>query len=162
MATPLTKIVVCYFESHKRCDKSQNCMKYLLMLFFCFSTLLSKGQDVIVLDKVSNTDNVRDNKSIIYGNFIQRLGFSSGGFPQDIIIHNIDTKEFFKFRVKPTFKSKKENQFCVHINPGDYIIVNYLWTQSKWYGGTMYGEQPNKHCYEQSCTSKLFCKSNTK
>jgi len=115
-------------------------MKYLLVLFLCFSTVLLKGQDVKALDKVLNTENVRDNKSIICGSFIQRLGFSSGGFPQDIIIQNNDTKEFFKFRVKPTYTSKKENQFCVHINPGSYIIVNYLWTQSKWYGGTMYGE----------------------
>lgn len=43
------------------------------------------------------------NDAIIYGNFIQRLGFTSGGFPQDIRLENVDTKEIYRFRVKPTF-----------------------------------------------------------
>lgn len=32
------------------------------------------------------------------------------------------------------------NSFCDHIKPGKYYILNYWWTQSKWYGGKMYAE----------------------
>ena len=75
-----------------------------------------------------------------YGNFIQRLGFSSGGFPQDIRLINTETKEIFTFRVKPTYKSAKENTFCYILKPGKYAIYNYWWTQSKWYGGKTFTE----------------------
>ena len=53
---------------------------------------------------------------------------------------NVETKEVFSFRVKPTFKSAKENDFIYFLAPGKYIILNYWWTQSKWYGGTMFTE----------------------
>jgi len=42
--------------------------------------------------------------------------------------------------VKPTFKSAKENTFVYFIKPGNYAILNYWWTQSKWYGGKMFTE----------------------
>jgi hypothetical protein len=44
------------------------------------------------------------------------------------------------FRVKATFKSKKENSFIYHIPPGSYEILDYFWTESKWYGGKMFIE----------------------
>ena len=53
---------------------------------------------------------------------------------------NVATKEICSFRVKPTFKSAKENQFIYFLTPGKYIILNYWWTQSKVYGGKMYAE----------------------
>src|SRR5690606_3374808 len=92
------------------------------------------------LEEVSSGDTINNGKGIIYGNFIQRLGFSSGGFPQDIRLINLDTKEVLTFRVKPTFKSSKENTFVYYIKPGNYAILNYWWTQSKWYGGKMFTE----------------------
>lgn len=114
------------------------------LLFFASSASARQlpGDDtrVIELDKVKKNDALPQGEAIIYGTFIQRLGFSSGGFPQDIILMNTETGEVVSFRVKPTYKSAKENDFFFHITPGDYEIVNYLWTQSKWYGGEMYQE----------------------
>lgn len=92
------------------------------------------------LRELSSKDSISNGNSIIYGNFIQRLGFSSGGFPQDITLKNIDSGEILIFRVKPTFKSAKENIFCYFIKPGNYMIENYWWTQSTWYGGKMFTE----------------------
>ena len=102
--------------------------------------MFSKGQDFKALEEVNKGDSLQEGKAIIYGNFIQRLGFSSGGFPQDIRLINTDTKEVLTFRVKPTFKSAKENTFIYFIKPGNYAILNYWWTQSKWYGGKMFTE----------------------
>ncbi|WP_137759489.1 hypothetical protein [Pontibacter sp. SGAir0037] len=92
------------------------------------------------LDAVPKHDSDKSNDAIIYGNFVQRLGFSSGGFAQDIRIVNVETNEILSFRVKPTFKSAKENTFCFYIKPGTYKILNYWWTQSKWYGGKIFTE----------------------
>jgi hypothetical protein len=112
---------------------------FLLTSFILLSTLVS-AQKITALKQVSGTDSVSSGNCIIYGNFIQRLGFTSGGYPQDIRIENADTKEVFSFRVKPTFKSAKENTFCFFIKPGTYNIINYWYTESKWYGGKMFTE----------------------
>lgn len=115
-------------------------MRYLLGFVLVTTMLSVKGQDFTQLEKVDNGEGLIQNKSIIYGNFIQRLGFSSGGFPQDIKIKNIDTEETFNFRVKPTYKSKKENAFVFHIPAGNYEILVYSWIKSKWYGGKVFTE----------------------
>lgn len=115
-------------------------MKYLLIVFFGITFLSANSQELIPLEKVENNDILIENQAIIYGSFIQRLGFSSGGFPQDIRIQNIENQEFYKFRVKPTYKSKKENPFIFHIPSGTYRILVYWWTKSKWYGGEMFNE----------------------
>lgn len=116
-------------------------MKRIILLSISLILSLSAySQSIKSLDAVGSGDIISKEQCVIYGNFIQRLGFSSGGFPQDIRIMNTDTKEIFSFRVKPTFKSAKENQFIYFLKPGKYIIVNYWWTQSKVYGGTMYAE----------------------
>ncbi|TCC88057.1 hypothetical protein EZ428_20250 [Pedobacter frigiditerrae] len=115
-------------------------MKKLIFLFTVLLNISASAQNLSSLNDVSDTDTLSSGKAIIYGNFIQRLGFSSGGFPQDIRIINIDTKEIFAFRVKPAFKSAKENQFIYFIKPGRYAIVNYWWTQSKVYGGAIHTE----------------------
>ena len=99
-----------------------------------------KGQYFKTLDETSSRDTIPIGLAIIYGNFIQRLGFSSGGFPQDIRLINLNTKEILAFRVKPMLKSAKENTFLYFIKPGNYAILNYWWTQSKWYGGEMFTE----------------------
>jgi hypothetical protein len=115
-------------------------MKYTLLITLTFIIYGVFGQSVESLEKVSKVAKLKNEQAIIYGNFIQRLGFSSGGFPQDIYVKNIETNEFYKFRVKPTYKSRKDNTFCFYIPAGTYIIYSYFWTQSKWYGGTWHGE----------------------
>ncbi|TDQ80148.1 hypothetical protein [Sphingobacterium yanglingense] len=115
-------------------------MKHIaLILLLVFSTL-TNAQTIKHLSDVGSKGTVPNGQAIIYGNFIQRLGFASGGFAQDIRLMNIDTKEVFAFRVKPTFKSSKENTFIYFIEPGNYAILNYWWTHSKWYGGKMFTE----------------------
>jgi hypothetical protein len=114
----------------------RNTFTILLILF----TVEIYAQKIIPLESVNQNKSITSGTSIIYGSFIQRLGFSSGGFPQDIRIVNRETNEIYAFRVKPAYKSAKENLFCFHIKPGNYFILNYWWTQSKWYGGAMYAE----------------------
>lgn len=115
-------------------------MKHILTVLFILVAIVAKGQNFKQLNEVGSNDTVAPGQAVIYGNFIQRLGFSSGGFPQDIRIVNVDTKEAFAFRVKPTFKSAKENTFTYALEPGTYAILNYWWTQSKWYGGKIFTE----------------------
>jgi TonB family protein len=100
----------------------------------------TKKPKIIPLQKPSRNDVTDSTYAIIYGNFIQRLGLSSGGFPQYVHLYNTDTEERFSMLVKPTFKSARENTFCYRIKPGNYILLNYYWTQSKWYGGDSYVE----------------------
>jgi hypothetical protein len=113
--------------------------KFIITLLI-ISSSVAYGQTMKTLKEVSSKDTVQTGQGVIYGLFIQRLGFSSGGFPQDIRLINLDTKEIFSFTVKRTFKSAKENIFSYHIPAGNYAILNYLWTQSKWYGGKVFTE----------------------
>lgn len=115
-------------------------MKFFLTLTLLFVIQFSMSQNIRRLEQLSNTDQTIENKAIIYGTFIQRLGLSSGGFPQDIQLRNLETEEIVSFRVKPTFKSAKQNTFIVYIEPGNYEILNYYWTKSMWYGGKTYTE----------------------
>ncbi|SKB96112.1 hypothetical protein SAMN05660841_03313 [Sphingobacterium nematocida] len=84
-------------------------MKHITLILLLFASTLTNAQTIKHLSDVGSKDAVANGQAIIYGNFIQRLGFASGGFAQDIRLINIDTKEVFAFRVKPTFKSSKEN-----------------------------------------------------
>ncbi|MGQ8867946.1 hypothetical protein [Myroides odoratus] len=114
--------------------------RFLTTLIFLLLVQLSFAQKEINLEELLNTDYLVEDKAILYGTFVQRLGFSSGGFPQDIQLQNTDTKEIVSFRVKPTFKSAKRNIFIIYIEPGNYVILNYWWTKSTWYGGKTYTE----------------------
>ncbi len=121
-------------------DKIIISCKVVLIVAVFGSGFTAKSQLYKQLDKQDNGCIIPKGYSVIYGNFIQRLGFSSGGFPQDIRLLNMDTKEIYAFRVKATFKSTKENKFCYIIKPGNYVLLNYWWTKSKWYGGDIYTE----------------------
>ncbi|RHJ84327.1 hypothetical protein [Parabacteroides sp. AM08-6] len=110
-------------------------MKTLITILFLCLSVFSRGENLIRLEEPKSNEAVPAGKAIFYGKFIQRLGFKSGGYPQDIRIVNIDTHETYTFRVKTTFKAAKENVFCYVIEPGTYAIVNYWWTKSTWYGG---------------------------
>lgn len=115
-------------------------MKILTTLLFICISVFTSSQNLITLDEPKSDESVPAGKAIFYGNFIQRLGFKSGGYPQDIRIVNIDTHTTYTFRVKSTFKTAKENAFCYVLEPGTYAIVNYWWTKSTWYGGKSYVE----------------------
>lgn len=115
-------------------------MKTLITLLFVCISVFSSSQNLITLNEPKSDEPVPAGKAIFYGNFIQRLGFKSGGYPQDIRIVNIDTHETYTFRVKSTFKTAKESTFCYVLEPGTYAIVNYWWTKSTWYGGKSYVE----------------------
>jgi hypothetical protein len=111
---------------------------YLIILIIASNCIFS--QNYILTYNIETTQTIPSGQAIIYGNFIQRLGFSSGGFPQDVRIINNDTKEIYSLRVKKTFKSSKQNIFCMALKPGNYTIINYWWTKSTWYGGIMHNE----------------------
>ncbi|SFN89619.1 hypothetical protein SAMN05421741_11333 [Paenimyroides ummariense] len=114
--------------------------KNLLFIISLFFSVSVYSQSMKSLNNISANDTVPEGQAVIYGNFIQRLGFSSGGFSQDIRIINLESNEISTFRVKPIFKTAKENSFCYVIEPGEYAILNYWWTESKWYGGQMFTE----------------------
>lgn len=117
-------------------------IKYL----FIFSILIAgittnaNSQKIQSLKKADSSKELNDSTSIIYGLFIQRLGFTSGGFPQEIRLQDIVTKKLYSFNVKGTMKSSKENPFCYYIKPGMYKVFSYFWVKSKWYGGEMHEE----------------------
>jgi hypothetical protein len=111
--------------------------KTIAVLCLLSAALLVQAQKA---EKLGKKDSIPAGKAVIYGQFIQRLGFSSGGFPQEIELLNVDTDTPIRFKVKATFKSAKENVFCYAIPPGKYAILNYHWAKSKWYGATLYSE----------------------
>ena len=110
-------------------------MKYFLTCLFILISSFIYAQRIPYLEYVESGAVFKTDQAIIYGSFIQRLGFSSGGYQQDIRIRNMDTNEVFAFEVKPYLRSRKENTFCFYIKPGTYEILNYWFTKSKWYGG---------------------------
>lgn len=107
----------------------------ILNILFLSIVLFAEGQETSTLKELKKNDRISVDQAIIYGSFVQRLGANSIGFPQDIRIVNITTTEVFSFRVKPTLKSGKENTFCFFAKPGTYMILDYWWTDNKWYGG---------------------------
>ena len=115
-------------------------MKTLIAAIFLCISVFAHSEGLIRLDEPKSNEAVPAGQAVFYGNFIQRLGFKSGGYPQDIRIVNIDTHATYTFRVKSTFKAAKENLFCYILEPGTYAIVNYWWTKSTWYGGKSYVE----------------------
>ena len=115
-------------------------MKYVTFTILMFLVFSANAQKYKVLNKLSYNSTVKPGTAIMYGNFIQRLGFNSGGFSQEVRIINVDTDEVYSFTVKPTLKSAKENTFIYFIKPGTYAILNYWWAQSKWYGGKVFTE----------------------
>ena len=80
-------------------------MKHLATVFFVFFSIIINGQNASTLNEIYRDDIVPAEGAIIYGNFIQRLGFSSGGFPQDIKLINLETNEIFSqfLSLKKTF-----------------------------------------------------------
>ncbi|WP_312336652.1 hypothetical protein [Sphingobacterium sp.] len=67
-------------------------MKRIITIILVFLSIRIHAQDLKHLDDVASNDGIPRGKAIIYVNFIQRLGFSSGGFPQDIRLINTEIK----------------------------------------------------------------------
>lgn len=119
-------------------------MKSLIITILFFISFYAAGQPARRLDKLGTNDTIPAGQAVFYGDFIQRLTFKSGGYPQDIRLINIKTNEVLVFRVKSALKTSKENSFCYLIEPGTYAILNYSWIESKWYGGKSYIEPTYK------------------
>lgn len=116
-------------------------MKNLLITILLLISFSAAAQPGRRLEKLGDNDTIPTGQAAFYGEFIQRLKkMKSGGYPQDIRLINIETNEVLIFRVKSTFKTAKENIFCYLIEPGTYAILNYWYTESKWYGGKSYME----------------------
>ncbi len=115
--------------------------KYLTLIVVFFGiTLNLNSQEFKSLKKANSSQNLNDSTSIIYGSFVQRLGFTSGGFPQEIRLLNIVTNQVYTFNVKPVMKTSKQNSFCYYLKPGMYKVLSYFWIKSKWYGGEVHEE----------------------
>jgi TonB family protein len=87
---------------------------------------------------------IPSDRGVVYGECLQRLGFSSGGFAQYVRLVNLDTHKAVRINVKPAFKSRQANSFCYALPPGRYALHSYEYTDSKWYGGVMHAESLRK------------------
>lgn len=116
----------------------KNLLITITLLLVTFSAVAQPGRR---LEKAGENDAIPAGQAVFYGEFVQRLKkMKSGGYPQDVRLINVETNEVLIFRVKSTFKTSKENAFCYLIEPGTYAILNYWYTESKWYGGKSYME----------------------
>ena len=83
-------------------------------------------------------------QGLVYGNCIQRLGFSSGGLVQHVRLVNLTTGKTLRLEVKPLLRSRRENSFCYVLPPGRYALYKYEFAESKWYGAEMHEESMRK------------------
>ena len=51
-----------------------------------------------------------------------------------IRVMNLDTKEVSSFVVKRFERGSKEYNFCFYLKPGKYLILNYQFQKTTWYG----------------------------
>ncbi|WP_180754323.1 hypothetical protein [Hymenobacter sp. DG01] len=85
-------------------------------------------------------------KGVVYGSCVQRLGGTrSGGLGQYIRLVNLDTGKYFRLSIKPILRSRRENTFCYALPPGRYALINYEFSDSKWYGAELHVESVRKH-----------------
>ncbi|TYZ07571.1 energy transducer TonB [Hymenobacter lutimineralis] len=73
----------------------------------------------------TNQGEIPAGKGVIYGHCLQRLGFSSGGLPQYVRLLNLTTGKFYRISVKPIVRTRPENEFCVALPPGRYVLQWY-------------------------------------
>ena len=89
-------------------------------------------------------------QGLVYGNCIQRLGFSSGGLSQHVRLVNLTTGKTLLLEVKPMLRSRRENPFCYVVPPGRYALYKYEFAESKWYGAELHQESLRKPQAAQS------------
>lgn len=124
----------------------------IIALLFHFGVSAQYYDDIY--DVRPHVKNATENDGIIYGEFIQRLGFSSGGYKQHIKLLNLEDSLIYIVIVKKTYKSARRNKFHVSLPPGKYAIIEYFWIQSKWYGGMLHRE----HIYKNGTMSDVVKK----
>jgi hypothetical protein len=107
-------------------------MKHLTTVILFLTATIGYAQKITTLDELGSRDTIPKGKAVFYGQFsLKRLGCSMG-FPNYVRLINLDTKEVLVFRVKT--KSNIKNHHCYVIKAGNYAILTYWSTQSKWYG----------------------------
>lgn len=114
--------------------------KYLLVFCLLILTAVGFAQKSKMLKCVVDKESRNYRSPMIYGVFVQRLGFSSGGFAQFILLYHVDDQKYYRLQVKEPFTSAKENLFCAELPTGKYEIISYNYVHSKWYGGKVYEE----------------------
>jgi len=119
--------------------------KFILLIWLISLMFACQAQNARFLKNVGDKES-RDYKSaMIYGIFVQRLGFKSGGLPQFVKIYNIDQNKEYRLKVKDAFTSRKNTLFCAELPLGNYELRSYIYEKSKWYGGIIYEEQLYKN-----------------
>lgn len=84
----------------------------------------------IVAGWSANKDALPADQGVVYGVFVQRLGFSSGGIGQYVRLYHLETGRAVNILVKPVAKSRKDNEFCVALPPGRYALQTYQFGSS--------------------------------
>ena len=115
--------------------------KYLILFCLLLFTSVGFTQKSKMLKCVVDKESRNYRSPMIYGVFVQRLGFSSGGFAQFILLYHYDDQKYYRLQVKEPFTSAKEILFCAELPTGKYEIRSYNYVHSKWYGG-MISEEP--------------------
>jgi hypothetical protein len=96
-------------------------------------------------------------KGVVYGSCVQRLGGTrSGGLGQYIRLVNLTTGKYFRLGVKPILRSRRENAFCYALPPGRYALINYEFSDSKWYGAELHVESIRKHRNSQTLKNTRY------
>jgi hypothetical protein len=125
-------------------------------------TVCSNAQRVRLLKRVVDKESRNYKSAMIYGVFVQRLGFSSGGFAQFVQLYNLDSQKYYRLQVKEPFTSAKENFFCAELPIGKYEIRSYNYVRSKWYGGMIYEEPIFKNFDASDTLNSNSLKDSTK
>lgn len=113
-------------------------MEYLRLILFFSLYASCTAQTFEILVPQEKWDTIPRGKAVIYGNFIQGLGFKSGGASQNIHFHNTTVQKFYSMEVKGKFTSKAENPFIYVLPPGEYEIVSYNYSVSEPFGVNTY------------------------
>lgn len=117
-------------------------IRLLLLLICCCQVVVLSAQQrkKKISFRKANThsyfEDIPKGKALVYGDFLQSVKLAGWGATQTIRIINTDTEKGVFFSVKPHFSIKKENAFCIALDPGLYAIYRYEWTK----GYTTYSE----------------------
>ena len=65
------------------------------------------------------------NRDLAYSSCIQRLGFESGDLGQYVRLVNLTTGKPVRIKVKPPFRTRKQNVLCFALLPGRCALYKY-------------------------------------
>ena len=109
-------------------------LKQLLLLFILaigLSTNVS-AQKIKKLKEANSSKKLSDEVSIIYGNFIHRIGSDNKYYAQAVVLRNIITNEDYSLNVRANYQRDTEKSFRFYIKPGMYKIHGYWYWTVKW------------------------------